>query len=74
MFRWFTWAKFAGWCAIAAGVITSPLIAGIAGAAAAAKLVAVGTILTGISSLVTTKKAGTATDANGDQINGQLPR
>lgn len=71
MFKAFTWAKFAGWLVVAAAFVTSPM-GGLLGIATA-KLGAIGAILTGVSSLITTNKAGTATDANGAQINGAPP-
>lgn len=72
MFKWFTWTKAAGWLGVAAAILTGPggLILGIP----ATTVGAISAILAGISSLITTSKAGTATNAAGDQINGNLPK
>lgn len=73
MFKSFTWLKLAGWLGIAASLITSPLVAGLLPLALAAKLGALAVTLTGISSFITTSKAGTATNAAGAQLNGNAP-
>lgn len=68
MFKWFTWAKFLG-------TVTSVLsIAAGLGGQVGAKAAAIGTFVGGVvhavSSLITTWKSGTATDASGKPVSG----
>lgn len=72
MFKFFTWTKFAGWCAVAASFVTGTTGLAIGGIIhiPQALLGAIGAILAGVSTVVTTTKAGTATDSTGTQVNG----
>lgn len=68
MFKGFTWLKFAADLGIVAGIVTSPLIAGLLPAAAAAYIVGGAGVLRAIASLITTTASGTATNASGATI------
>lgn len=64
MFKGFTWAKFLADLGVVTALVTGPL-AGIVPTKVAAILGAVAVAVRAVASLVTTVKAGTATNAAG---------
>lgn len=72
MFKFFTWAKAAGWLAAAAAFVAGPAGLTIAGIIHVSQglLGGIGAILAGVSTVITTSKAGTATNAQGQAVNG----